>query len=149
MNISLLLVVPESLDISETDQDGNYTVGNDVIAHLVELNTLYYPIIVPQTHAVAGKKLAHAVIDTGANDPLTLVEAMILTYGLDWSVVACQPFSGALDEDDNSIVPLPVQAEALIYLDDRYTYDENGNVTGTLTKDKSWIHQWAGQDKWH
>ena len=41
-----------------------------------------------------------------------------------------------------------LQASVLDYVRDRYTYDEDGNITGTQTKQWNWLTSWAGQAPW-
>ena len=83
MKINLILTGPESLIVDDIDGNGDYIIGNDVVSHIDALGAIWPSDIVPGTHAVGGKKLAHTVIDTDSDDPLTLVSVLIKIYGLD------------------------------------------------------------------
>lgn len=152
MNYSLIMVVPESLQIDAVDGSGDYVIGNDIVYTTAQLNAVWPATIVPGTHPVASKKLAHAVITITSDDPLGMVNDLIILYALPWVVMGVQPFIETLVDDGAgnmiSLVQKNMDLAILSYINDRYTYDVNGNQTGTQTKALNWLHQYAGQGSW-
>lgn len=154
MNFSLIMEVPESLVVDAQNPDGSYVLGSDLVYTIAQLNAVWPAVIVPGTHAIANKKLAHAVISTDAGDPLAMVNDLITLYSLQWVVMGLQPFAIEMVDDGTGTeiwvprVDKPMDGGVFAYLDDRFTYDSNGNQTGTQTKALSWLHVYAGQDQW-
>ena len=71
------------------------------------------------TIAAGGRKLIPSTINLESSDPVTLLNALFLIYGLDWQVLGMQEYDG-------SVVYLPVQSGAYAFIPPQYEQDDDG-----------------------
>lgn len=145
MKYTLLIEVPEATDVTDPSFD------QDVVWELGQMNGEWPSSPMPDTKVIAGKKLIHALIDTNASDPLLLVNALITTYSLDWTVMAMQTFDttpvydGNGDLVSNDATTLMIfNTDALDYMNDRL----DGDGPALQTPEKNWVSKYQGQSDW-
>lgn len=142
MIYQVLLEMPDETQVDAVDQNGDYVLGNDVVYQISLLNSKWPKFRAPRTQAVAGRKLVHAMIETTSSNPDLLIEALIANYNLDWQLLGMQTF------------PVPTKiiepnaARIFEFLIPQYTYDDNMQVTGELTKAMSWVSTYSGRGEW-
>lgn len=166
--LNALIIVPEGLDIT----DATWQAQNAEVAwELSEVLNVYTPDKSPGTQYDSPTKLVHAIVKKSSDNPLALLESLLINYGLHdegWLIIGLQNFDADIPavydvgdpEADPPIPPsLVTPAKPMVYknvdtvklfpyLQDRHTYDENGNITGTLTKELNWMHQYQGMEPW-
>lgn len=158
---NVILSVPDSLDVLQQDGNGDFLVGNDVIAQINAVSGEWPDGgIMPGTQPANSKKLIHALVDIDAANPLVALEVLVLAYELDWVIEAMQevmPTQEVQEVDgENVLVNVPVVYKAvpqslLDYIPDIVTYDEEGNETSrerpTIVPQ---LHQYViqGQAQW-
>lgn len=148
---TILLEVPEALDVTEVDANGDYVIGNDIVSELLSLSAEWPSSPMPDSKVISGKKLIHALIDSDAINPLLLVEVLITTYSLDWELMAMQTFGTFPQYDQNGDVVghqadalMTFNDDALLYMNDRYEADD---VT-LQTPQRNWVSKYQGQSDW-
>jgi len=143
----VLLSVPESTVIEDPLFQ---TEHESVVYELGLLNAEWHsdPTGLPYgTMAAGGRKLIPSTIELESSDPVTLLQALFLIFGLDWQVLGCQEYVTTTDEEGNvSSVYLPVQPEAYAFIPPQYEQGEAGMVQKAY--DPSMIPKRDGQSPW-
>ena len=157
MHWNVLLEVPEDTEYSELE--------GDIQSTLRILGTTY-----PAGHKAPGSvtdsptKLLHARVHSDAEDIESLLNAMIIAYGLDWLILGIQSVQAVENvyEYDEELGEDVIVGKAVIsavpcdlgilskYLADRYEwYGVDGvGIGDPLEKQLSWIHHYQGQGEW-
>lgn len=135
--INIIVEVPEATEINAA-----WIAANPGAAYeLYRLDSEWVSHIQPDTVVVGSKKLILATLNLSSDDPLTLIESLFLVYELPWSVVCMQSLYAdepIFDGDGNEIGRQAISykpcdtAKLYQYQAARYTYDQDGNVTGEL-----------------
>lgn len=142
MEYQILLEVDSGLDITDTDVDGNYVIGNEVVSAISNL-TPWWPRmledisggdIMPGTRVHNNRKVIHASVLIDAEDPLVLIEGLISLYGLNWSLLAMvsldtffvPPTGGASEGTLEPVVERQVPPSMIDFLSD--VYDDKNNA---------------------
>lgn len=124
--INIYLLIPENLTFDTLTED-QQTAINDVFGQ--------YRMPMSGTKSVDGLVVCDAICSPSFNpDAMTAL-------GLDWEII------GMWAQDGTVIQPLD-EAKFLERLQDKVTYDEEGNVLSTEPAVLHQPHVWAGWRKW-
>ncbi len=150
MILDCIIKVPEALEV---DQDDWIAENLDVAWEISTLGCEWSGFMMPSTHVEAGYKLILVSIHIDSETPALLLESLFDLYAMDWELLGMNSFNAIVDvlDAEGEVIDKVVKVykeldpAILTYLDDRYTYDVDGNVTGTRVKEFNWIPMWAGQ----
>ena len=118
--------------------------------------------IIPSSHVGQGRHIVHIITPFS----YAMTDTLLTGSGKNWQIwgfqtmynriaAHCSEEQYTTQEDCETaletwipaapVVDVPINRSVLNFLNDRYTYDENGNITGTQTKAENWTHKYAGQ----
>jgi len=144
---NMVVEIPADLLLSKLE--------SDVAWEISELDTRWSSFPMPGTLVVGDRKVIHIAIRTSAEDVLTLVESLILSYELAWVVFGITSRKGypvyEVDPETEeeiivgyeSTVPKKMSSDIYPYLNPRFDSEDV-----ELPKDISWIHKYSGQENW-
>lgn len=124
MILQAVLSVPDGTDVFAQDDDGHYLIGDEVFAQLALMQPQWPGGKFPGCRPFNGRELVHALLDTDADDPDTLIDALIDVYELDWQLLALcsldnrpqydangDPVTEDIDDGEGGTITTQVQAQ--------------------------------------
>jgi len=152
MKYVLVAEVPEDLNITDVDGEGNFVIGDDVIQTLTDIGAVWPSSPAINSITVGVRKIIYLVVIMPSTDPILALETVIEMYALDWQLLAGQTFNAqAVTVDDvTTYAPIkimePNEARLFEFIPDRYTDEEQTIIDPN--KHINWVSTYSGQDAW-
>jgi len=152
MKYAIIAEVPEGLDVTEVDENGEFVIGDDAVQTLRDIGAIWPASPAINSLIVGDRKIVYLLVFIPSTDPIKSLESVVELYGLDWQFLMGQTFDkqlvGAGEEATYEALKImePNEARLFEFIPDRWLDEEQTIIDPN--KDVTWVPLYSGNTHW-